>query len=73
MLPLSAFLITRDSEHSAVQGEENSVFLLYSVADCILSSRGPQPRLDVSQQAVQKWSSFPTCGSRQVVAERWYF
>ena len=50
MPPLSAFLITRDTEHSAIQGEENSVFLLYSVANFVFSSGGPQPRLDVSQQ-----------------------
>lgn len=50
MPPLSAFLITRDTERSAIQGEDSSVFLLYSVANFIFSSGGPQPCLDVSQQ-----------------------
>lgn len=48
--PISAFLITRDTEHPAIQGEENSVFLLDSVLNFIFSSGLPQSCLDVSQQ-----------------------
>lgn len=36
-------------EQSAIQGEEG-VLLLYSVASFILSSGGPQPCLDISQE-----------------------
>lgn len=36
-------------EQSAIQGEQ-CVVLLYSVANFLLSSGGPQPCLDISQQ-----------------------
>lgn len=71
MPPLSAFMIMRDTEHSAIQRGENSVFLLYSAANFIFISGGPQPCLDISQQF--RTDLVLPHGSQQVVAERWHF
>lgn len=67
MSPLSAFLITRDTERSATQGAGNSVLLLYSAANFLCSSGGPQPCLGVSQQL--RALVVLSAGSQQLVAE----
>lgn len=67
MSPLSAFLVTRDTKRSAIQGAGNSVVLLYSAANFLSSSGGPQPCLGVNQE-LRALVALPP-GSQQVVAE----
>lgn len=70
MPPPSAFLIMRGVEVPVVQGEKNSVFLCYSVADCIFSRGCPQPCLEASQQ-FRGGLVLPRVGVTRLL-QRWY-